>query len=459
MSDDENTDSGHINFARQRTEAIVRHGWWPGWIWAVPIAVLLVVGWLGIRHLTSGGEDIQIVFDNAYGMKKQDTGLVYRGMQVGMVTNIELAGDGDAVIVTVAVNDSATRYLRAGTRFWLKGANPSLGDLSSLSALLSGPTIMMDPGKGKHTRHFTGISYKPVLPGATGEPLRYAVSFDAAVGGLRHGDAVSLRGFTVGEVEDVGFRYDARNGQLSTPVTLALYPSLFHIQHAENPHGGAALRIAMNTLIKKGLRASLDREPPLIGDYRITLKIVPGAGPPEQQVQIGGLPQIPVMPGVGLGAVLSKLGDAPIGKIAQNVLDITHRVDKLVASRELHDSVVQLDAALANVLDITHRVDKLVSSRELHDSVVQLDAVLTEIHKTMASAGPKITRLIDSLRNTASQLDQAAKTVRTTVGGPESQTSLASTLRELTEAARSIRELADYLDRHPEALIKGRSGE
>jgi paraquat-inducible protein B len=459
MSDDENTDSGHTNFARQRTEAIVRHGWWPGWIWAVPIAVLLVVSWLGIRHLTSGGENIQIVFDNVYGMKKQDTGLVYRGMQVGTVTNIELAGNGDKVIVTVAVNDSATRYLRAGTRFWLKGANPSLGDLSSLGALLSGPTIMMDPGKGKHTRHFKGTSYKPVLPGAPGEPLRYAVSFDAAVGGLKHGDAVSLRDFTVGEVEDVGFRYDASNGQLSTPVTLALYPSLFHIQHAENPRGAVALRIAMNTLIKKGLHASLDRDPPFIGGYRITLKMVPGAGPPKQQGQIGGLPQIPVMPGSGLEAVLSKLGHVPIGKIGQNVLDITNKVDKLVASPKLQDSVVQFNAAMANVLDITHRVDKLVASPELHDSVVKLDAVLTDIHRTMASAGPQITRLIASLRDTASQLDQAAKTVRTTVGGTTSQTSLASTLRELTEAARSIRELADYLNRHPEALIKGRSGE
>jgi len=219
-----------------------------------------------------------------------------------------------------------------------------------------------------------------------------------------------------------------------------------------------ALRIAMNTLIKQGLRASLDRDPPFIGGYRITLKMVPDAGPPKQQVQIGGLPQIPVMPGSGFEDTLSKLGHVPIGKIGQNVLDITHRVDKLVASPELQDSVDQFNAALANVLDITHRVDKLVALPELHDSVVKLDAVLTDIHRTMARTGPKITRLIDSLRDTASQLDQAAKTVRTTVGGTTSQTSLTSTLRELTEAARSIRELADYLNRHPEALIKGRNG-
>jgi paraquat-inducible protein B len=429
MSDDGHTDPGGNTSARLRTEAIVRHGWWPGWIWAVPIAALLIVGWLGLRHLTRGGEDIQIGFDKAYAMKPQDTDVVYRGVKVGTVTSVALNDKGDAVIITVAIKDSAKKYLRSGTRFWLSGANPSLSDLSSLGALLSGPTIVMDPGTGKHTTRFAGIPYKPVLPGAPGKPVRYAVSFDAAVGGLRRGEPVSLRGFTVGEVEDVGFRYDAHNGQLSTPATLALYPALFHIQDAKDPDSIATLRAAMKTLIDKGLRASLDREPPFIGDYRITLKILPGAGPPVQEALIDGLPQIPATSSGGLGVVLSKFEKMPIGQIAQNVLDITHRVDTLVASPKLHDSVVQLDAALADA------------------------------HRTMAMAGPKLTRLITSLRDTANQLDQAAKTMRTTVGGTTAQTNVVSTLRELTEAARSIRELADYLDRHPEALIKGRTGE
>lgn len=430
MSDNGHTDPGGNASARLRTEAIVRHGWWPGWIWAVPIAALLIVGWLGLRYLTKGGEDIQIGFDQAYGIKPQDTDVVYRGVKVGAVTSVALNDKGDGVIVTAAIKDSAKKYLRSGTRFWLRGANPSLSDLSSLGALLSGPTIVMDPGAGKHTTRFAGIPYKPVLPGAPGKPVRYVVSFDAAVGGLRRGEPVSLRGFTVGEVEDVGFRYDAHNGQLSTPATLALYPALFHIQNARDPHGIATLRAAMKALIDEGLRASLDREPPFIGGYRVTLKILPGAGPPApvQEARIDGLPQIPATPSGGLGVVVSKFEKIPISQIAQNVLDITHRVDTLVASPKLHDSVAQLDAALADA------------------------------HRTMAVAGPQLTRLIASLRDTANQLDQAAKTMRRTVGGTTAQTSVVSTLRELSGAARSIRELADYLNRHPEALIKGRTG-
>ncbi len=36
---------------------------------------------------------------------------------------------------------------------------------------------------------------------------------------------------------------------------------------------------------------------------------------------------------------------------------------------------------------------------------------------------------------------------------------LSNTLKELTTAARSMRTLADYLDRHPEALLRGKGGD
>ena len=38
-------------------------------------------------------------------------------------------------------------------------------------------------------------------------------------------------------------------------------------------------------------------------------------------------------------------------------------------------------------------------------------------------------------------------------------TDLPKLMQELTDAARSVRALADYLDRHPEALIRGRKQE
>jgi paraquat-inducible protein B len=410
-----------------RAMAKIRQSWWPGWIWAIPIAVLIVVGWLGLRALTSGGTDITIVFDDTHGLSKEGSTISYRGTQVGTVTGVTLTDDGNAVNVSANIDDSAARFLRSETRFWLSGAHPSISNLSSLKSILAGPTIVMDPGPGKKTTHFEGLARKPIRPAADARGQPFHVSFAGAVGTLRRGDPVKFRGFTVGEVEEIGFRFDARTGEVATPVTLMLFPALFHIHNVPNPKSPATLRTAVGSLVRDGLRARLERDPPLIGGTTVTLEMGPKANPANSPT-VNGVPEIPALPhSGGVRSLVARLNDVPLEQIGQNALAISKRVDTLVSSPELEDSVTQLHAALV------------------------------QIRKTTAAAGPKINRLVDALRKTAQQLDQTARSTNRLVGGPASQTGLTTTMREATEAARAIRELADYLDRHPEALIHGRS--
>ena len=134
MSDDGHTDPGGNASARLRTEAIVRHGWWPGWIWAVPIAALLIVGWLGLRDLTRGGENIQINFEKAYGIKPQDTDVVYRGVKVGTVTSVALNDKGDAVIVTIAETHAGEWRVSLADNTTGKSYNTTVAHRSSYSS-------------------------------------------------------------------------------------------------------------------------------------------------------------------------------------------------------------------------------------------------------------------------------------------------------------------------------------
>ncbi len=428
--------------AQERTTAELRRSRWPGWIWAIPIAAVLLMAWWGLRTFMTGGEDITISFDDVYGMKEGNTNVVYRGMNVGKVSSIALAKDGKSVDVTVQIQSEATRFLTSGTQFWLRGASPSLSDLSSLGAVLSGPTIVMAPGPGQKATHFAGLAHKPAVAGSQEQPQIYAVSLSGAVGGLKRGEPVTLRGFNVGEIRDVGFRYDAKAGDLATPVTLALYPALVHLDGAAASDKGAALAGAIDRLIREGLRARLEREPPLVGSPQVTLDIVPDASSVSPSA-VNGVPQIPAAPDGGLNSLVDRVNKLPVEQIAQSVLDTSHRVDTLVSSPKLDDAIGELDAALK------------------------------EIHQTAENAGPKITALVDRLRQTAGQLDAAAKAAESTakatqqtanaadrvLGGAPSQNNMQNAMSEITEAARSMRELANYLDRHPEALIRGRSGE
>jgi paraquat-inducible protein B len=381
----------------ERVQAGVRHGWWPGWIWAIPIAALIVVIWLGARALLAGGTSIRIRFTDAHQLKKENTDVDLRGTQVGHVTGIKLTPDGSAVIVTASIDEEAVKFLTTGTRFWLQGANPSLSNLSSLGSLLAGPTVVMDPGPGKPARDFIGLERQPTAPSATARPLIYEVSLDGEAGSLAGGDPVTLRGFTVGEVRDVGFSYDPTTGDISTPARLAIYPSLFHAKGADTVPTALEVSTEIGLLIHKGLRARLARNPPLVGSYQVSLQIVPDAPAPAGPLMADGLPQIPAAEGGGIAGIMSRINKVPIGRIAQNVLSMTQHISELTSSPQLQDAVVQLDAALR------------------------------QIHGMTAKAGPQIPRVIASLRRAAADL--------------------------------AVRSLADYLDRHPEALVRGRQGD
>src|SRR6185312_4094772 len=102
-------------------------------------------------------------------------------------------------------------------------------------------------------------------------------------------------------------------------------------------------------------------------------------------------------------------------------------------------------------------IDTLVSSPHLKDAIGQLDGALKQIHQLTRSASPQVTQLITRLRKAADDLDATVASAQKVVGGSATQDGLASTVDEVTQAARSVRSLADFLDRNPAALIKGRS--
>jgi len=413
----------------ERVQAGVRRGWWPGSIWAIPIAALIVVIWLGVRALLTSGTDITIRFDDAHGMKKQNTDVLLRGMQIGHVTDIALDPAGTGVIVTASIDKQGVRFLTTGTRFWLRGANPSLNHLSSLGALLSGPTIVMNPGPGRRARRFVGLEQQPIAPTTAERPLLYAVSLGSEAGSLAGGDPVTLRGFIVGEVRDVGFAYDPKTGDLSTPATLAIYPSLFHIEGAATAPNGTEVSAEIALLIGKGLRAHLARNPPLVGSYQVSLEITPGAKPPAGPLMLAGLPRIPVAEGGGIASIVTRINKVPIERISRNLLNITQHVSALTSSPRLKDAVVQLDAALR------------------------------QIHGMTAKAGPQVPVVIASLRRAAADLDATTRSANRLMSGTATQNGLSGTVQEIAETARAVRSLADYLDRHPEALIRGRAGD
>jgi len=192
---------------------------------------------------------------------------------------------------------------------------------------------------------------------------------------------------------------------------------------------GAQVAAEIELLIRKGMRARLARDPPLVGSYQISLQMVPNAPAATEPLPMeDGLPQIPTVSGGDIAGIIDRINRVPIEKIAQNALQTTHNLAMLTSSPKLRDALVQLDAALG------------------------------QIHGMTAEAGPQVGPLIHDLRRAAADLDGTAKSADGLLSGTATQNGLTDSVQEIAETARAVRSLADYLDQHPDALIRGRGG-
>jgi len=293
------------------------------------------------------------------------------------------------------------------------------------------------PGQGKPQRRFAATAGSPPKPLDVSVP--YLVRFSGDVGGLKPGAPVMLRGFTVGEVDRVELQTDPRTATITTPVVLLLDPTRFHLQGAPaaHPDWTEVMNATLGKLVQHHLRARLSQEPPLIGSPRIELEMQPDAQPATLSTHAGVYPEIPTdESGGGLSEFARKLGQVPIQQIGANVRAISDHLERLVASPQLTDSVRHLDHTLS-VLDTT------------------MQKVGPQLGPTIDSAH----RAIDSLRQAAGEIDATSASARKVVGANPLAASgnLEQTMRDLSGAARSIRALADYLDQHPEALLRGRA--
>jgi paraquat-inducible protein B len=386
-----------------------------------------------LRSISSRGIDVTVIYNDAAGMQAGETKVMYHGVQVGNVVSVALASDDWHVVVHLDIDRQLAPKINTGTRFILEGVHPSFSDVSSLTALIAGPSIVMVPGPGKPALRFIGTEGGPRLTLKVSLP--YLVSFDGAVGQLKPHAPVMLRGFTVGEVTSIGLSIDPRTGRISTPVLLALDPTRFHLTGAAPTRGDwkPVMDATLSKLVAQGLRASLTRAVPLVGGEQVDLEIVPGAQQAALETS-GQYAVIPAAEGVGLERLPAEISSLPLTQIANNLRTITEQVRSLTSSPQLRDSIARLDATLGAL------------ERMSRQAGPQVAPTLREVRTTVAS-----------LRAAAQQLDATAQSARLAMGTSPAAPSgnLQHALDELSGAARAVRSLADYLDEHPEALLRG----
>ena len=189
---------------KEAPEARVHVAKWSPWIWLVPAAALLFVGYLIVRYGYFGGGDITVRFADARGLDRYSP-VRYRGAKVGTVQKISVDEETRSVVVRISMDAAMNYALRKGTKFWI--VEPGL-EGGGIGSLLSGTYVGIAPGEGEEAREFVGQEYAPVF--APAEPGKTLLLEAQGLGSLSIGSPVLFRGMRVGRV--LGAEYDAARG-------------------------------------------------------------------------------------------------------------------------------------------------------------------------------------------------------------------------------------------------------
>jgi paraquat-inducible protein B len=187
-----------------RSPAIEERSRWPGWIWAVPVAAIAIVAYLGFKQIMATGPVVAVVFPGAGGIGT-GTSVQYQGMTVGQVEAVAFEKDLQHVRARIRMDAAMEGHLGPGTEFWIAG--PNLTDLASIKSIISGPSIGFQPRAGGVQREYVGLAEPPLSEGVVAG--RSFVLRAPQLGSLARGSTVFFRDLKVGYAETTKFLPDA----------------------------------------------------------------------------------------------------------------------------------------------------------------------------------------------------------------------------------------------------------
>jgi len=400
----------------------------------------------------------------------------YRSLQAGQVLAYHLAADGKAIEVKVFVNAPYDQYVTSETRFWnASGVDVSVGAAGvqvrteSLTALIAGGVAFDTPPVSVRVAPAaTNAAFTLYRDEATAmkQPeaiaRHYVLHFTETLRGLSVGAPVTILGLPGGEVTDVGLDVDPTTSRLRGRVEIVTSPERLEA-HLHAAQASAGHTLARSTperqaffermIEQRGMRAQLRSGNLLTGQLFVAFDFFPDVPPVKidwrrEPTELPAVPSTVTDLQAKLTSIVAKLDKLPYEAIGDDVTKALSSLDQTLqgvtraVNRLDTDVSPELKATLEEARRAIGTADGMLN-HQAQTSFEKLNATLEEARLAIATANTV-------LRNTdASLLGKDAP----------GQQDLRDALQEITRAARSLRLLGDYLERHPEALIWGKTTE
>ena len=407
----------------------------------------------------------------------------YRRLQAGQVVAYELARDGKGLDIRIFVNAPYDQYVNSGTRFWnASGIDVSLGAngvevrTESLVALLAGGLAFDTPPVAAKTEPAPAdatFKLHADRAAAMKEPdtiaARYVLYFNESLRGLSVGAPLTLLGLPAGEVTEIGLDIDPATSRIRGRVEVVSFPERLIArlgarqaamgksltQSAEQRHA-----LLQQLVEQRGVRAQLRSGNLLTGQLFVALDYFPDA--PKAKIDWSQpVPVLPVVPSTlpdleaKLSGILAKLDKLPLEEIGADVTKALASLDSTLkdASKLLNgvdtDVMPELKTTLEEARRMIATADGLLKTG-VNGTLDQLNTTLEELRRPLATA--------DAVLKNADAVLRALSNADATLLGKNApvQQDLRDALQEVTLAARSLRVLMDYLERHPDSLLRGK---
>lgn len=278
--------------------------------------------------------------------------------------------------------------------------------------------------------------------------------FPGNVKGLSVGAAVEMRGVRIGSVSDIKILTDMKTKTVTVPVYLEVERSsmkdMAFQDLSDEDLSKEEWEQEVEALIEAGLKAQLNLKSLVTGQMIVDVDFHPDAPIHLTEVDPRFL-EIPTIETI-TDRLLSKLRDLPLHELVSKAISLIENVDQVITSQEVRET-------LANMQQVTEDAHKLLTNVD-----AQVEPLSTSIKTTMNDLS-SLTRSVDDQvaplsESTIAALNEAKSALSSIddLVGKDSATraDLENALQELSRAANSLRNLTDYLEQHPEALIKGK---
>jgi paraquat-inducible protein B len=397
------------------------------------------------RHEFIGLETPPIVIRDTPGrqfvLRAQDLGsldigspVYFRKVAAGSVVAHELDKDGRGVTIKVFVNAPYDQFVNSNTRFWnASGIDVSVDatgikvETQSLAAILIGGIAFETPsdsGSGSPVDEHSPFDLFANRAQAMKRPDVLAVPavlyFNQSLRGLSVGASVEFRGIPVGEVKSINAEYNEAQDQIRLPVGIEIFPerlAAILVPGAQRiKMDEASRRMRLDALVERGMRAQLRSGSLLNGQVYVALDFFPNA----PKAKIDWAKPVPVLP--------------TIPSSLEQVQEMLIALAKKLETMPVEEISADLRQALQTMNQTLKSMDKLAQRLEAE--------IVPATRNTLATTR----RSLDAVERVLAEENPLQQDLR-------------EALRGLTRAAKSMRVLTDYLERHPEALIRGKRGD